>query len=93
MSEAKIERVASMQAKVDNATDDTAWTKAILDAERGLESVPDEGWVFPDLVAQHAKLIESKAKASESGRRGGMVKRTSTSTGEARPGNGDLGDF
>lgn len=93
MSAAMIERVASMQAKVDNATDGTAWTSAILDAERGLESVPGEGWVFPDLLEQHAKTIAAKAKASEAGRRGGQVKRTSTPTSEARPGNGDPGDF
>lgn len=82
MSNAMIERVASMQDKMDGATDGSAWASAVLVAERGLEELPGEGWVFPDLREQHAETIRAKVKSAESGRKGGQAKRSGTATDE-----------
>lgn len=82
MSNAMIERVASMQDKMDGASAGSDWAPAVLVAERGLEELPGEGWVFSDLREQHAGTILAKVKLAESGRRGGQAKRSGKATDE-----------
>lgn len=93
MSMALIERTAATQNLLDAFTDGTGWVSAILGADHGLEERPGEGWAFTDLLDYHAETIRAKEKSAEAGRKGGLVKRTSAPTGEARPGNGDPDDF
>lgn len=93
MSKAAIERTAVLQNMVDGATDGIAWASAILVAERGLAERTGEGWIFTDLLEQHAEIILSKAKAAEAGRKGGqMKKKTVPADGGTSP-SADPHDF
>lgn len=93
MSAAQIERAASMQNMLDTSTDGIAWASAILVTERGLEERTGEGWVFTDLLEQHAEIILSKAKSAESGRKGGQMRRKTAPADGGTSTSADPNDF